>query len=166
MLDKDLHIMAYESIKSNYKMGDRPRDGLSLAARADGVISRLRDHSFQFNPPLIFALSKGRASDKDAVIRSFPCLQDGVVLKVMALILEAIYDAPKTPLFTNDSHGFRKGRNPHSALMQLSQVKSIQWVIEGDIKVGPPGSLNKAYYKKLEELLCRYIDDQQFLDLY
>jgi len=35
-------------------------------------------------------------------------------------------------------------------------------MIEGDIK----GYFDNINHKKLEELLCRYIEDQQFIDLY
>lgn len=220
MLDKELHIMAYDSICAASKIEriqgtrraakqgvDRPirsaplrpaQETLEAFTRTNilPTISKLKDHTFQFqgdvaggllhHPQLSLVKDRVRSRGPQTaaeqhgkdILKGGPqrlpdmaSLQDRVVLKVMALILEAIYDAPfvasprasqQSPKFLDSSHGFRRGRNPHTALKQLSKVKGIEWVIVGEIY----GLCKNAYYKKLEELLCRYIDDQQFIDLF
>lgn len=161
MLDKDLHIMAYESIRSKrgaMTPGTETLDGFSIG-RIEETIVKLKDHTFQFRPSRRIYIPKSNGKERPLGI---PCPQDKVVQKVMAIILEAIYDDTGSPKFLDSSHGFRRGRSTHTALRRLTQIKSVEWMIEGDIK----GYFDNINHKKLEELLSIHIGDQQFIDLY
>jgi retron-type reverse transcriptase len=46
-----------------------------------------------------------------------PALEDKIVAKAVAMLLEAIYEQD----FYDFSHGFRPGRNPHQALHEVRQ---------------------------------------------
>jgi len=126
MLDKELHIMAYESIKS--KSGaltpgtdTETLDGFSIE-KIEETIRKLKDHTFQFRPSRRIYIPKPNGKERPLGI---PSPQDKVVQKVMAIILEAIYDDTNSPKFLDCSHGFRRGRSTHTALKRISQVKSI-----------------------------------------
>jgi len=76
----------------------------------------------------------------------------------MKSLLEAIYE----PIFCTSSPGLRPYRGCQSALKQTFSWNGFTWCIEGDIK----GFFNNVDHKILETLLCRKIQDQQFIDLY
>ena len=119
--------MAYESIKS--KSGamtpgtdTETLDGFSVK-RIEEIIGKLKDHTFQFRPSRRIYIPKSNATKVRPL--GIPCPQDKVVLKVMAIILEAIYDDTTSPKFLDCSHGFRRGKSTHTALKRISQIKSI-----------------------------------------
>jgi len=87
-----------------------------------------------------------------------PTPRDKMVQEVMRNLLEEIYE----PIFTDNSHGFRTGRSCHTALKQTSIWNGYEWCIEGDIK----GFFDNVNHHKLEGLLKKQIEDQQFIDLY
>jgi retron-type reverse transcriptase len=80
----------------------------------------------------------------------------------MVMILEAIWDSDRHPVFLPSSHGFRNGRGTHTALKEITKWNATTWFIEGDIK----SYFDTIDHYKLEELLKRKICDKQFLDLY
>ena len=109
--------MAYESIKSMTPGTDTETlDG----KRIEEIIGKLKDHTFQFRPSRRIYIPKSNERPL-----GIPCPQDKVVLKVMAIILEAIYDDTTSPKFLDCSHGFRRGKSTHTALKRISQIKSI-----------------------------------------
>jgi len=120
MLDKDLHIMAYESIKSKGGamtpgVDNETLDGYSLE-KIEETIKKLKDHSFQFRPSRRIYIPKANGKLRPLGI---PSPQDKIVQKVMAMILESIYDNTESPKFLNCSHGFRRGRSTHTALKRI-----------------------------------------------
>jgi len=155
--------MAYESIKSKPGAMTPGTDTETLEGfsvkRIEEIIGKLKDHTFQFRPSRRIYIPKSNGKE---IPLGIPSPQDKVVQKVMAIILEAIYDDTTSPKFLDCSHGFRRGKSTHTALKRISQIKSIDRMIEGDIK----GYFDNINHKKLEELLCRHIEDQQFIDLY
>ncbi len=61
-----------------------------------------------------------------------PALEDKIVAKAVAMLLESIYEQD----FYDFSHGFRPGRNPHQALREIRQEllgSRIGYVIDCDI---------------------------------
>jgi retron-type reverse transcriptase len=59
-----------------------------------------------------------------------PSWSDKLVGEVVRLLLEAIYE----PVFSDQSHGFRKGRGCHTALREIRETwTGTVWFIEGDI---------------------------------
>ncbi len=80
----------------------------------------------------------------------------------MGLILEAIYDSTTSPIFKDCSYGYRRGRSIHTAFNHIRGVPSLDRILHGQIH----GHFENSHYKRLEGLLRRYIEDQQFIDLY
>ena len=163
MLDYDLHVAAYQKIKSNEGnmtpgVDEQTLDGISEASIKD-TLSHLKDHSFKFNPSRREYIPKANGKLRPLGI---PSPRDKRIQQVMVMILEAIWDSDRHPVFLPSSHGFRNGRGTHTALKQITKWNATTWFIEGDIK----SYFDTIDHHKLEELLKKKICDKQFLDLY
>jgi len=163
ILDYDLHVTAYQKLKSNKGsitpgVDEETLDGISTEAIRD-TISQLKDHSFKFKPSRRELIPKANGKMRPLGI---PNSRDKVVQQVIVIILETIWDSDKNPIFINNSHGFRRGRGTHTALKEVSKWYATNWFIEGDIK----SYFDTIDHFKLEELLKKKISDKQFLDLY
>jgi group II intron reverse transcriptase/maturase len=74
------------------------------------------------------------------------------------MILEAIYE----PTFSSNSHGFRVGKSPHTALRQtLQQFQPATWIIEGDFAK----CFDSIPHDRLMQVLEEKIRDRQFTNL-
>lgn len=163
MLDPEMYIIAYNSIKGKDSamtpgIGKETLDGFSME-KINKIIARLKDHTYQFSP-----IRRTYIPNKNGKVTplGIPGPEDKVVQKVIAIILEAIYDNEQHPVFSNQSHGFRRGRSTHTALKYITQWTGTDWWIEGEIK----SYFDNINYKILEGLLKKKIEDQQFIDLY
>ena len=87
-----------------------------------------------------------------------PPFKDIIIQEVVRTILEVIYE----PIFSNHSHGFRPGRNCHTALRHVVQKSTgFSWAIEGDIK----GLFDNIDHKILLTLINKKIKDPRFVSL-
>jgi len=87
-----------------------------------------------------------------------PVLEDKIVQKGIARILEAIYEAD----FLDCSYGFRPKRNCHQALNAVDKIvmrKRINYVIEADIK----GYFDNVSHEWMMKFLQVRINDSSFL---
>ena len=87
-----------------------------------------------------------------------PALEDKIVQKGIALILEAIYEAD----FLDCSYGFRPGRNCHQAVDAVDKTimrNPINHVIDADIK----GFFDNVSHAWMEKFLRVRIVDPSFL---
>ena len=163
MLDYDLHVAAYQKVKSNkgsmtLGVDEETLDGISAKAIRE-TISQLKDHSFKFRPSRKELIPKANGKMRPLGI---PSPRDKVVQQVMVMILEAIWDSDKKAIFLNSSHGFRRERGTHTALKEITKWKATTWFIEGNIK----SYFDTIDHFKLEKLLKKRICDKQFIDLY
>jgi group II intron reverse transcriptase/maturase len=159
----ELFELAYQRIKSkpgNMTAGsdEKTLDGFSLQTLT-GLIDKLRDESFQFQPARRSYIPKANGRLRPLGISS-PC--DKVVQEALRLILEAIYDSPHGAYFLDCSHGFRPNRSCHTALRQFRKTwPGITWIIEGDIKA----CFDEIDHHVLVRLLQKKIADGRFLNL-
>ena len=87
-----------------------------------------------------------------------PAYEDRLVQSVMAGLLNDVYE----PRFLDCSYGFRPGRGAHDVVRYLNQVigtKSVNWVLEADIK----GFFDNLDQKWLLKFLEHDIADKNFL---
>lgn len=74
------------------------------------------------------------------------------------MILNEVYE----PIFSDRSHGFRRGRSCHTALDHVRKTwKGVKWLIEVDVE----GYFDNISHEKLLSLLERRIDDRRFTAL-
>jgi retron-type reverse transcriptase len=121
MLNPDIFVMAYEKIKSKSGALTKSTDNETIDGfsrdQINKIIQDLKDHTYAFKPIRRVYIPKKNGKMRPLGI---PGPKDKVVQTVMAIILEAIYDNGKEPIFLNSSHGFRRGRGTHTALKDIS----------------------------------------------
>ncbi len=89
-----------------------------------------------------------------------PALEDKIVQKAVATILEAIYEQD----FLDSSFGYRPNKSPRLAVDELNhplQYRGFSYVVEADIK----GFFDNMSHDIVLELLSKRIDDKAFLNL-
>jgi group II intron reverse transcriptase/maturase len=87
-----------------------------------------------------------------------PSWSDKLVGEVVRLLLEAYYE----PMFSDHSHGFRKGRGCHTALRKVQETwTGTVWFIEGDIS----DCFGSTDHEILMRILGEKIRDNRFLRL-
>src|SRR5436305_5026477 len=132
MYREDLYIIAYERIKSkpgNMTPGtdEETLDGFSRAEILE-IIEEMKTERFRFKPVRQEFIPKPNGKMRKLGI---PCVRDKIVQEVIRLILEAIYDSPREPYFSDSSHGFRPQRSCHTALREFREKwTGVNWLIE------------------------------------
>ena len=163
MYREDLYIVAYERIKSkpgNMTPGtdEETLDGFSLESIRE-IINEIRTEQFHFKPVRLTFIPKANGKMRKLGI---PCVRDKIVQEVMRMILEAIYDSPDQPYFSDQSHGFRRNRSCHTALQEIrGKWSAVNWLIEGDIHA----CFDELEHHTLVTILSKKITDQRFLNL-
>src|ERR1700757_259798 len=159
MFNPQVYLMAYGRIYANTGAmtpgaTQETVDGMSLG-RIDRVIDAMRGERYRFSPVRRVYIPK-----KSGKLRplGLPTWSDKLVGEVVRLLLEAYYE----PMFSDRSHGFRKGRGCHTALREIREVwKGTTWFIEGDSS-DCCGSLDHSV---MAAILAERIHDQRFLRL-
>ena len=89
-----------------------------------------------------------------------PAVGDKVLQKAVALILSAIYEEDFLPC----SHGYRRGKGPQRAALELSKNLHrgrFGWIVDADIK----GFFDNMDHEWLMRMLEQRINDKRFLGL-
>jgi group II intron reverse transcriptase/maturase len=163
MYKEDLYMVAYERMKSkpgNMTAGTDKEtlDGFSLET-IRAIIHEMRTEQFQFKPVRTTFIPKANGKMRKLGI---PCVRDKMVQEVMHMILEAIYDSPHGPYFSDTSHGFRPSRSCHTALREIrGKWTGVNWLVEGDIRA----CFDEIDHSTLVTILKKKIQDQRFLNL-
>jgi len=158
ILDKNLHLVAYDKLKSkpgNMTPAISPEtlDGMS-DKELDKILEKLRSEKFQFSTSRRVYIPKKNGSKRPLIVGS---PRDKIVQEVMRMTLEAIYE----PQFKDTSHGFRPDRGCHTALLTIFSKFHGVWAIEGDFSK----CFDTIDHHKLMELISRNIRDPRFLSL-
>ena len=159
LFNEELFYVAYQKIASNggstTKGSDgRSIDGMSLA-RIETLIASLKDESYQPHPSRRVHIPKKNGKTRPLGI---PAFEDKLVLEVVRMILEAIYEGH----FETTSHGFRPKRSCHTALLHIQKTfNGAKWFIEGDIK----GFFDNIDHDVLVQILRERISDDRFIRL-
>jgi group II intron reverse transcriptase/maturase len=159
MFNKDLYLLAYGNIYSNRGAmtpgaSDETADGMS-EGKIGQITELMRCERYRFAPARRIYIPK-----KNGKLRplGLPSWSDKLVGEVVRLLLEAIYE----PVFSDQSHGFRKGRGCHTALREIRETwTGTVWFIEGDIS----GCFGSIDHDILMGILAEKIRDQRFLRL-
>jgi len=157
MYNPRLYEIAYNNLKSkpgNRTPGINPTtlDGFSSDTIAK-IIDSLKNQTFNFNPGRRIKNPKASGGTRPLTIAT---PRDKVVQEVIRMILEVIYE----PTFSNDSHGFRKGKSCHTALKEIRTKFGVSsWYIEGDISK----CFDSFDHDLLINFLRKKIKDERFI---
>ena len=163
MLRKDMYVLAYERLKSipgNMTPGtdDETLDGFS-EEEIGKIIAQMKDESYQCRPVRESFIPKANGKLRRLGI---PCPRDKIVQEVVRIILEAVYDSPHGPYFSEHSYGFRRGKSVHGALKEVQKKWSgVIWLVEGDIK----SCFDDIDHHILVDVLRKKIKDERFIAL-
>ena len=160
------HLLDEEFLKECYGRLERNRaggiDGVSwqeygrqLDENIKGVVERMKGKRYKPQPVKRVYIPKDEHSKRPL---GLPAVEDKIVQKGIARILEAIYEQD----FLGSSYGFRPGRDCHQALKAVNTIftrEPINHVVEADIK----GFFDHVSHEKLMEFLGRRINDPSFL---
>lgn len=128
-----------------------------LAANLESLNDRLKQK--RYHAKLIKRRYIPKENGKQRPL-GIPALEDKIVQKAAAMILEAIYE----PVFHDSSYGYRPGRDSKDAVSDLStslQFGRFGYVVEADIK----GFFDNINHDRLLEMLAERINDKAFLGL-
>ena len=159
MFNKNLYLLAYGNVYSNQGAmtpgaSEETADGMS-EGKIDQITELMRYERYRFAPARRIYIPK-----KNGKLRplGLPSWSDKLAGEVVRLLLEAYYE----PRFSDQSHGFRKGRGCHTALREIRDTWiGTTWFIEGDIS-DCFGSLG---HEIMAGILAEAIRDQRFLRL-
>ena len=129
--------------------------GEHLEENLKDLVKRLKAKRYQPQPARRIYIPKDEHSKRPL---GLPALEDKIVQKGVARILEAIYEAD----FLDCSYGFRPKRNPHQAINAVDKTimtKPINHVIEADIK----GFFDHVSHEWMMKFLNLRIVDPSFL---
>ena len=158
------HELLYQAY-CQLKRGKAPGvDGQTLEDYGTHVIAnlrllhaRLQSQSYWPQPSLRRDIPKGDGKTRPLGIA---CVEDKIVQRAVAMILEGIYEADFSP----SSYGFRPKKSCHQAVSQLGSdiaTKKVNWISDADIK----GFFDSASHSHLLEMLKIRIQDAKLLRL-
>jgi RNA-directed DNA polymerase len=157
---EEIWYEAYANIYSNSGaitkgVNENTLDGFS-EERVEQIICRLKGKKYKFTPVRRTYIPKRKANKKRPL--GVPIGDDKLVGEVVRILLERIYE----PIFLNNSHGFRRGKSCHTALLQIrKQWTAVKWFIEFDIRE----FFDNIDHSLLISILQKRIDDRRFIKL-
>lgn len=106
--------------------------GEALKENIEGLLLRLKTNSYRAPAVRRKHIPKAGSPGETRPL-GIPTLEDKVLQRAVAMLLEPIYETD----FSDQSYGFRRGRNAHQALESLWQEawsKGGGWILELDIR--------------------------------
>jgi RNA-directed DNA polymerase len=129
----------------------------NLDQRCQDIVARMRARQYQAPPVRRVEIPKGEGKTRPLGI---PTVEDRLVQRAVARILESIYEADFLPF----SYGFRPGRSPHLALQAVRTHLTrgrVNFLFETDIR----GFFNHLKHDWLMRMLALRIGDPVILRL-
>lgn len=161
LMDEEFLKEAFQKLRKNAAAGVDQITAKEYAVDLEGNIrelhKRLVEDSYKAQPAKRAWAPKDDGSQRPLAIL---VLEDKIVQKAVAMILEAVYE----PMFHEFSFGFRRGRSAHQALTYLRQQcleLGINWILDIDIQKFFD-SIDRGH---LREILKQRVNDGAILRL-
>lgn len=156
--------MLHECYHALRKQAASGVDGVNWSAYGEGLSGKLIDLHERLRTGRYRAQNVRRTyipkADGKRRALGIPALEDKIVQRAAARILEAIYEAD----FLDSSAGYRPGRGPRGASQKLQHElyhSRVGWIVEADIK----GFFDHVNHDWLERMLCQRVSDKSFVRL-
>jgi len=161
LYNPQLYLTAYQNIYANdgamtKGINDETVDGMSMK-KIYAIIEKLKTETYRWSPARKTHIKKRNGKPRPL---GLPTWSDKLLQEVIYLILDAYYDNQ----FSNDSHGFRKGRGCKTALEAIagkSGWNGTKWFVEGDVS----NCFGSIDHQILLDILREKIEDNRFLRL-
>jgi len=161
LMDEEFLKEAFHRLRKDAAAGVNQITAEEYAVELEGNIrelhKRLVDRRYKAQPARRAWAPKDDGTQRPLAIL---VLEDKIVQKAVAMILEAVYE----PMFHEFSFGFRPGRSAHQALTYLRQqclALGINWILDIDIWK----FFDSIDRKHLREILKRRVNDGAILRL-
>ena len=131
---------------------------VGLEERLGHLLNRAKSGEYQAPPVKRVYIPKGDGKETRPI--GIPTMEDKVLQRAVAMLLEPIYEQDFMPF----SHGFRPGRSAHKALEALWRgimSQNIGWILEVDIRK----FFDTLVHKHLREILKLRVKDGVILRL-
>jgi RNA-directed DNA polymerase len=161
LMDEDFLTEAFYQLRKDAAAGI---DEMSATEYAVGLSTRIADlhrrlvaKLYRAQPAKRVWIPKSDGSQRPLAIL---VLEDKIVQRAVAMLLEAIYE----PHFCEFSYGFRSERNAHQALTYLRQQclrQGINWIIDADIQK----FFDTISWEQLRTILQKRMNDGSILSL-
>lgn len=158
-IDMPLMLRAFRAVKRN--RGAAGIDKVSLEMFEANLISNLAALMFDLKQGRYHAtplrrvyIPKGKGKVRPLGI---PTVRDRVAQEVIRTLLEPIFE----PTFSEDSYGFRPGRNAHQAIERILELHQMGycWVVDADIK----GFFDNIPHELIIDLVAEKVADGNIL---
>ena len=153
----------FKAVKRN--RGSAGIDGITISEfqdRLDDELRRLKSElsSWTYRPQPVRRVEIPKPGRNAGVrLLGVPCIRDRVVQATLKLILEPILD----PRFSDNSYGFRPGRNQRQAAEKAQEIvkSGKEYVVDIDLSK----FFDRIHHDRLISRLSRYIPDKRILRL-
>lgn len=160
-IDEDALRRAYERLRKDAAVGvdqvTKEMYGERLEENLRELHGRLKAGKYRHQPIRRVHIPKGNGKTRPIGIST---IEDKIVQGAIAELMEDIYE----PVFLNCSHGFRRGRRAHDALVAVNRAigrGEARFVLEFDIA----SFFDSLVRLKLMEMLAQRVADKSFLRL-
>lgn len=159
LFKRELYLKAYAEIYANQGattrgIDEETLDGMSKD-RIDKIIEKIKVEQYRWKPVRRKYIPKEDGRKRPLGI---PTGDDKILQAAMKTLLEAFYE----PTFSDRSHGFRRNRGCHTALIQVAQKHhNTNWFIEGDIR----GCFDNIDHETLLGIMEDKIEDGRIISL-
>jgi RNA-directed DNA polymerase len=161
LMDEDFLTEAFHQLRKDAAAGidevTVTEYKVNLGERIKDLHSRMVTGQYRAQPARRVWIPKGDGGQRPLAIL---VLEDKIVQRAVAMILEAIYE----PHFYGFSCGFRRYFSPHTAIIELRQQclkLGINWIIDADIRK----FFDTISWEQLRRVLQKRVNDGAILQL-